>query len=396
MNQTKTTLNSNQQDAGQNFPADLISKSPEERMKYFRSFTIAHPVLSETFERLWRAVLDPQSGSTILIYGPAGVGKTTLCDYLERRIRIKFAQLFEDNRELIPLVKVEACNPVSGNFDWKHLFREILIGLCEPATGQKLDLTKWRSSCEEYQQVANNPRSACSVMRDVVERALLHRRPKGVLIDEAQHMCVLASGRRLVNQPDSIKSIANRTETTHILFGNYDLLALRNLNGQLARRTIQLHFRRYSNQNAGDVEIFKNVLTQFQSQLPLKKTIDLVANWEFIYSRSIGCIGIVKEWFNRSLSMALDENSRDLNMRHLTASSLSTAQSVRLLDEVLMGEERISNEEISQQSLINRLNFIKVVKPDGRISNIEAKKKPISVGDRKPKRDQVGTGRRYA
>jgi energy-coupling factor transporter ATP-binding protein EcfA2 len=395
MNQTNISLNSDDQPKSQVFPRELLSKSPEERLRYFRNFTIAHPVLLETFEKLWRAVLDPQPGSTVLIYGPAGVGKTTLCDYLEKRIREKFAQLFESNREMIPLVRVEACNPVSGNFDWKHLFREILLGLCEPATGQKLDLTKWKSSFEEYQQIANNPRSACQILRDVVEEALKHRKPKGVLIDEAQHMCVMTSGRKLVNQPDSIKSVANRTETTHILFGSYDLLALRNLSGQLARRTIQLHFKRYDNQNARDVRIFLNILRQFQDNLPMEETIDLVDNWEFIYSRSIGYVGVLKEWFNRSLSMALDEKSSGLKMRHLTSSALSTSQAGRLLDEVLSGEKKIRVEEIPQEKLMSRLNFIKVIKPDGQVRNLATKKKSTSVGTRNPKRDKVGA-KQYA
>lgn len=354
MTETKIESNSNERDE-QEFSAALHSKLASEKLRYFKNYTIAHPVLHETFEQLWRAVLDLQPGSTVLIYGPAGVGKTTLCDYLEKRIRTKFAGLYKRNPERIPLVKVEAANPVNGNFEWKQLFREILIELCEPAAGQKLDLSKWKSSFEEYQRVADNPRIACAVLREVVEKALLHCKPKGALIDEAQHMCVMTSGRRLVNQPDSIKSIANRTETTHILFGSYDLLVLRNLNGQLARRTIQLHFRRYDIRSAEDIKVFKNILKQFQAHIPLKETVDLAANWEFIYSRSVGCI--VKEWLNRSLSMVLDEKGSSLEMRHLVASALSTSQANRLLTDAFAGEEKLEEEEISQENLIVPYRF---------------------------------------
>ena len=54
------------------------------------------------------------------------------------------------------------------------------------------------------------------------------------MIDEAQHLGKIASGRRLLDQLDVIKSIANQTKTVHVLFGTYDLLAFRNLNGQLS------------------------------------------------------------------------------------------------------------------------------------------------------------------
>lgn len=389
MNQQTNLAVTVEQSSNTGFPKYLLSRSPEERLNYFKNFTIGHPNLSETFDKLWRAILDPQPGSTVMIYGPAGVGKTKLCEYLEKRIRERFAELLEINREMIPLVKVEASNPVSGNFDWKHLFREILLGLCEPATNQKLDLTKWKSSFPEYQKVADNSLSACQVLRDTVEVALRHRKPKGVLIDEAQHMCVTVSGKRLVNQPDSIKSVANRTETTHVLFGSYDLLALRNLNGQLARRTIELHFKRYDNRDENDVDIFLDILNQFQENIPMKETVDLIDNWQFIYSRCAGCIGVLKEWLNRSLSMALDENSSALTIDHLTASALTTSQSERLLDEVLAGEKKIE-EEITQENLMSRYNFVTVKKRNGDKRKMEMKKSVGRVGVRNPKRDRVG------
>ena len=81
--------------------------------------------------------------------------------------------------------------------------------------------------------------------RYAVEQTLRHRRPVAVMIDEAQHLAKVASGRRLLDQLDVIKSIANRTDTVHVLFGTYDLLAFRNLNGQLSRRSVDVHFPRY-------------------------------------------------------------------------------------------------------------------------------------------------------
>jgi len=202
-------------------------------------------------------------------------------------------------------------------------------------------------------------------------------------------MCVTVSGKRLVNQPDSIKSVANRTETTHVLFGSYDLLALRNLNGQLARRTIELHFKRYDNRDETDVDIFLDILNQFQENIPMKETVDLIDNWQFIYSRCADCIGVLKEWLNRSLSMALDENSSALTIDHLTASALTTSQSERLLDEVLAGEKKIE-EEITQENLMSRYNFVTVKKRNGDKRKMEVKKSSGRVGVRNPKRDRVG------
>jgi hypothetical protein len=60
-----------------------------------------------------------------------------------------------------------------------------------------------------------------------VEQALRYRRPRAVLIDEAQHLFALASGRRLEDQLNVLKSLANRSNTVHVLFGTYELLRVR-------------------------------------------------------------------------------------------------------------------------------------------------------------------------
>src|SRR5260370_38303885 len=96
-----------------------------------------------------------------------------------------------------------------------------------------------------------------------VEQALRYRRPRAVLVDEAQHLPKMASGRRLLDQLDVIKSIANRTGTMHVLFGTYDLLAFRNLSGQLSRRSVDVHFSRSRAPNPEDRTTFLNVLAPF-------------------------------------------------------------------------------------------------------------------------------------
>ena len=92
-----------------------------------------------------------------------------------------------------------------------------------------------------------------------------------VFVDEAQHLARIASGRRLSDQLDVIKSIANRTETVHVLLGTYELLAFRNLSAQLSRRSVDLHFQRYRADCGEDRQVFRSVLLTFQKQLPFPK-----------------------------------------------------------------------------------------------------------------------------
>lgn len=382
---------------------EILGKSKEERLRHFQDYAVAHPILDETFNRLWRAIKDPKPGSLVLVYGPSGVGKTTLLEYLDKRIGVELSQQLHTDREMIPLVKVEAKCPDNGNFSWKSLFREMLQNLAEPAVDQKLDLNKWRGTWESYLLTANNKTTPTDKLREVVEQALRKRRPRGVLIDEAQHITILASGRKLNDQQNTLKSIANQTRTTHILFGSYDLLLLRNLNGQLARRSIDLHFRRYDHTDGKDVKAFKNVLWLFQNYLPLEETPDLVSDWRFFYERSAGCIGVVKEWLNRALSQALDERCRTLGRHHLDNCALSGSKALRLLNEALDGEEKLMEDEDDMKELQNKLwiqntpqNQVKIVKRNGEVKSAALKSKPRRVGERNPRRDISGAGRKCA
>ena len=132
--------------------------------------------------------------------------------------------------------------------------------------------------------------------RYAVEQAVRYRRPVAITIDEAQHLGKIPSGRRLLDQLDVVKSIANQTKTVHVLLGTYDLLAFRNLNGQLSRRSIDVHLARYHAEDSDDRQTFINVVRSFEKELPFEDPPDLVRDWEFLYERSLGCISVLKEW----------------------------------------------------------------------------------------------------
>src|SRR5437870_5260933 len=99
-----------------------------------------------------------------------------------------------------------------------------------------------------------------TTLRLRMEQALRHRRPAAVLIDEAQHVTKMASGRRLADQLDYLKSLASVTGCVHVLIGTYELLPCRNLSAQLSRRSIDLHFQRYQVDNPDDVIAFQRVI----------------------------------------------------------------------------------------------------------------------------------------
>src|SRR6516162_4801292 len=209
-----------------------------------------------------------------------------------------------------------------------------------------------------------------------VEQALRYRRPRAVLVDEAQHLAKMASGRRLLDQLDVIKSIANRTGTVHVLFGTYDLLAFRNLSGQLSRRSVDVHFCRYRAGDSEDRRTFLNVLGSFERQMPLPEPPELVANWEFLYERSIGCVGVLKEWLVRALAAALSRGAAKLTLRDLSAQALTISQCEKMLAEVTEGEARMTESDGARSRFRLALGLPTIKADQGRT------KRPVPVQPR--------------
>ena len=108
-----------------------------------------------------------------------------------------------------------------------------------------------------------------SELRWALEQALRHRRPTAFIVDEAQHFKRIASGRRLLDQMDTIKSLANLTGITHVLIGTYELLGFSQLSAQLDRRSCEIHFPRYHIDVPEEMLAFKRILLTFQRHLPL-------------------------------------------------------------------------------------------------------------------------------
>ena len=230
-----------------------------ERLEHFRNFTMAHPRLVEARDELANAIDGAAPGSLVLVLGPTGVGKTTLRMKVENLLMQQMAPAMAADPGRLPFVSTEVVPPEMGRFRWRDYFSRLLAAMNEPL----IDFKTLRGTARI--RVLNTLPSPVGGIElgYAVEQALRHRRPPVVFVDEAQHHARIASGRRLSDQLDVIKSIANRTETVHVLLGTYELLAFRNLSAQLSRRSMDLHFQRYRAESAEDRQVFRSVLLTF-------------------------------------------------------------------------------------------------------------------------------------
>ena len=389
-------------------PADLsqelLTASDADKINYFTNFTVVHRLLKQAYEELLDAVNNPGGVSLIFLFGPTGVGKTTLLSQVMKIIFEQNQGLMMQDLAYLPIAGVEARSPDSGSFDWKDYYKSVLIALSEPFADYKVRVSSSRVYASGSEQKTVKVKPNLGDLRADVEYVFRQRQLKIFLVDEAQRFAKIASGRKQQDQMDAIQSMASFTETRHGLFGTYELLQLRNLSGQLSRRSIDIHFPRYKSEHTEDIKDFQRVLKSFSIAMPLPETPDLEKDWDYFYERSIGCVGIVKDWLTQSLRKALSESSNSLQDKYLQTYAPSVSKSVRMLTEAIEGENILLEGENQVEKLRSQLglstnyhhNFgLKDEAGDNHSSadsTTKIKRKKHHPGERNPKRDIVGGG----
>jgi hypothetical protein len=373
-----------------NTSSSRTQPSAEEVLTSFRAYTMAHPVLIEAKDQLLRAINGAEPGSLVFVFGPTCVGKTTLRLKLEQLLAQGVSRQPDYGPGCVPVVGIEAMAALTGNFSWRDYFTRLLREMDEPLISRKLCRDPAVVDGPVNSRFAIGSRASGFELQYAAEQALRFRRPRAVFVDEAQHLSRIASGRRLSDQLNVIKSIANRTAAVHILVGTYELLPFRNLSGQLSRRSIDVHFPRYKCDDRNDMEAFNNILLTFQEQLFPMASENLLDRWDFMYERSIGCVGILKNWLLRALSETIGDGGIAITRRTLERTALSVAQSEKIFAETTEGESQLAEGE-GRARLRNLLGLL----PDARrlapeVTASAPKVLSKAVGLRCPKRDPVG------
>src|SRR5713226_6548832 len=373
------------------FPRGLLGKARTERVAYFRSFTMAHPILKEVDAALRQAIQERAGASLIFVYGPTGVGKTTLRLRIEDHLRTSLLPALRSDPGRLPVVGIEAAAPDSSQFSWKDYYRRALVALEEPLIGKKLHYRIQGLYRDGSGRITVDSRAVGLELRQALENTLIHRRPAAFLIDEAQHLSKMRGARRLQDQLDSIKSLASLTDTVHVLIGTYELLPFRNLSAQLSRRSIDIHFPRYRAERSGDYTAFRNVVFTLQRHLPLPGESDLLTHIEYCYERSIGCVGLVKDWLTRALALAIKQGADAVSLKMLQKTAWPLDQSERMAREAVDGESDVLEREEIRHRLRQMLQLGgRPSVPATARANPPAPHACPRVGQRRPVRDLVG------
>ena len=196
---------------------------------------------------------------------------------------------------------------------------------------------------------------------------------------------MMAGAHQMLQQMNWIKSIANLTGTVHILFGTYELLNCPKVNGQMGRRSEDIHLPPYQASSEEDVAEFIRIIRTFQRHLPLEQEPKLAQHYEYLFDGSVGCVGILKNWLTRSLRFAYAEEARTLKLKHLKMGALGASRLKKIKEEAEQGLRRFLSESSFFEQPDSREHH-----PKRALINYRRCKSKGRVGQRKPKRDAVG------
>jgi len=384
------------------FPHYLLHQAPASRLDYFKAYTVAHPALKQADQAVWNALREPAGASLIFIFGPTGVGKTTLLTQIEKRLVDLSPSQGGAERGLLPALRVDAVAPALNHFKWGDYYQRALGLLQEPVVEYTVDyhtqVPRLSRTRVERELLPSRRPTDTAALRLAFEHTLRLRKPRAILIDDAEHMAKAARGSKLLDQLDHIKSLAIMTQTVHVLVGTYDLLVFRNLSAQLSRRSVDVHFARYRATTEAEVRAFRSVLWALQRNVPLEEEPDLLQHWQYCYERTVGCVGVLKDWLTRVLAEALERGEKTISRVLLARHALSVDRCEQILTEAMAGEMALTEDDHAAYRLRVRLGLEQGPMPhQGQkqqdkgqgVGSIPSQAYAHRVGHRKPHRDRV-------
>ena len=377
------------------FPESLLNASISTRLEYFCKKTIQHPRLRDALAKVFDSVVSMARSEITILTGPTGVGKSTLANRLEQRIREHYAADMLNWKDFEPVVHVSAVTPGMAGFNWKDFYIRLLAQLDQ--TGLQLKLPFPIDSMRYIDEPITLPRSkqTANTLERLVESALRHRGVKAVIIDEANQILTGCSSIELRKQFEVIKSLSIQSGTAIVLIGTYELLQIRDFSAQLCRRSEIVHLPGYSWDDPGDRQSFSSVLNSFQKQMPFPEQIDLTSEAKYFWTKSVGCVGILKDWLDKAVQNALLNNLPSVSLELLHKYAHPNQCLKTIVAEAQSGRSKLIDIPLEELELMlqERPQPRRALSYSAVENAVTKSRRRRDVGKRNPVRDPVGVNK---
>lgn len=359
---------------------ELLNADDSKKLNYFKNQVIVpHKNLKQISNQLLSKIIAPDDARVYFVFGVTGVGKTTLRKRLQKVLTEQFLDELRCNPGKIAVSSIEVPSPEGGKFSHLDYYERILYSLKEVLIEYKIVYEINDKITNNFEPKTNKSRNA-RALRRAVENVFKYRQIEAFMVDEGQHIFAISGAQRMLEQMNWIKSVANLTETVHILFGTYDLLNCPNLSGQIGRRSEDFHFAPYYKENNEDYAEFKKVALTFAQHMPLVKVPNFENKIDYFIDYSVGSIGIFHGWLYRSLRTCVNEHCNTLTFKHIKKAELAPYKRKTIREELEKGN-RVLAQLMNENDNLTQSN---------NISEMQEQFRKRRVGQRCPKRDPVG------
>ncbi len=365
------------------FPEYLKTADTAERNAYFAGkFVLMHERIKWVQKRLDTEFFNASEQHIALVIGPTGVGKSCLAQSILSEC-YKRVGSDGDSRSL-PMVYFEADVHSTGSFSWKDFYKRLLRAIGELESARVYGAA---DNVSEFgaRKYSNKNRSEADLKSDL-ELRLYEYGVQYILLDEIQHIFKYG-GKSEERNLDILKSISNKTGCRFVGLGTYEVSFSVEKSAQLSRRILTVEFPSYSLKSVNEKKQFESAYVGLLAHMPVELESEIANAVEDVFIGCCGCVGILKEWLNRALVLALSSDQ---------AVSLDILKSTRLKGNQLksIAEEIREGKAFFQEPEDNDIAVLLDVR--GRDRGIDAKDKlekktgiKRQPGVRKPVRDAV-------
>jgi hypothetical protein len=133
--------------------------------------------------------------------------------------------------------------------------------------------------------------------------------------------------------------------------------------------------------------------------MPFPRPPELEVHWEYLYERSLGCVGVLKDWLTRAIGHALYRGADTVHIEDLEAEHKSINEIKKLFEECMEGELRLQEKESDRVQLRRQMGLDLPISTDTeKKGGTNAASSKSSTGPkrvpftRNPKRDLTGRG----